>query len=198
MCILSVYALLKVVGYYDLSVLSMSVMGFQKKVWMEGGWVGWALSKFCLDFWNLFNFAKPLSLLVCLQGVRTAFLHLENLEVGDYTFTLKVTDTLKQVSTADVHVFVKQRTSSMEISLKSSLPQTILAITLDGWIECLLWILNPRYYKSWIPLCYRFEDWAFSFSPFRPLLTQLYKWVPGYRRWWKGEWFSLGAQLLPG
>ena len=39
MCILSVYTLLKVVGYYDLSVLSMSVMGFQKKVWMGvGGW----------------------------------------------------------------------------------------------------------------------------------------------------------------
>ena len=34
------YTLLKVVGYYDLSVLSMSVMGFQKKVWMEEGWVG--------------------------------------------------------------------------------------------------------------------------------------------------------------
>ena len=34
----SVYALLKVVGYYDLNVLSMSVMVFQKKfVW---GWVG--------------------------------------------------------------------------------------------------------------------------------------------------------------
>ena len=29
MCILSVNTLLKVVGYYDLSVLSMSVMGFQ-------------------------------------------------------------------------------------------------------------------------------------------------------------------------
>ena len=40
MCILSVHTLLKVVGYYDLSVLSMSVMGFQKKVWMGGGWVG--------------------------------------------------------------------------------------------------------------------------------------------------------------
>ena len=40
MYILSVYTLLKVVGYYDLSVLSMSVMGFQKKVWMGGGWVG--------------------------------------------------------------------------------------------------------------------------------------------------------------
>ena len=34
------YPLLKVVGYYDLSVLSMSVMCFQKKYLMEGGWVG--------------------------------------------------------------------------------------------------------------------------------------------------------------
>ena len=32
MCILSVYTLLKVFNYYDLSVLSMSVMGFQKKI----------------------------------------------------------------------------------------------------------------------------------------------------------------------
>ena len=32
MCIL--YTLLTVVGYYDLSVLSMSVRGFKKKVWM--------------------------------------------------------------------------------------------------------------------------------------------------------------------
>ena len=39
MCILFVYALLKVVNYYDLSVLSMSVMGFQKKFqWRVGGW----------------------------------------------------------------------------------------------------------------------------------------------------------------
>ena len=36
MCILPT---LLIVGYYDLSVLSMSVMGFQKKFgW--GGWVG--------------------------------------------------------------------------------------------------------------------------------------------------------------
>ena len=40
MCILFVYTLLKVVSYYDLSVLSMSVMGLQKKVLMRGGWVG--------------------------------------------------------------------------------------------------------------------------------------------------------------
>ena len=39
MWILSVYTLLKVVGYYALSVLSMSVMGFKKKI-LDGGWVG--------------------------------------------------------------------------------------------------------------------------------------------------------------
>ena len=32
--------LLKVVSYYDLSALSMSVMGFQKKFGWGGGWVG--------------------------------------------------------------------------------------------------------------------------------------------------------------
>ena len=37
MCILYVYTLLKVVASYDLSVLSMSVMGFKKKL---AGWVG--------------------------------------------------------------------------------------------------------------------------------------------------------------
>ena len=39
MCILSVHTLLKVVGYYDLGVLSVSVMGFQKKKfgWRVGG-----------------------------------------------------------------------------------------------------------------------------------------------------------------
>ena len=36
MCTLFVYTLLKIVSYYDLSVLSMSVMGFQK-VWMGVG-----------------------------------------------------------------------------------------------------------------------------------------------------------------
>ena len=38
MCILSVHTLLKVVGYYDLSVLSMSVMVSKKKKF--GWWVG--------------------------------------------------------------------------------------------------------------------------------------------------------------
>ena len=49
----------KVVSYYDLSVLSMSVMGFPKKFgWRVGGW---ALSKVFFGFFDFFNFAKPLS-----------------------------------------------------------------------------------------------------------------------------------------
>ena len=40
---------IQVVGYYDLSVLSMSVMGFQKK-WIGGGWVdGMSFIPFILD-----------------------------------------------------------------------------------------------------------------------------------------------------
>ena len=38
LCVFCLYTLLNVVGYYDLSVLSMSVMGFQKK--FVCGWVG--------------------------------------------------------------------------------------------------------------------------------------------------------------
>lgn len=42
-----------------------------------------------------------------MTGVRSPFLHLSNLQEGDYTFTLKITDTAGQTSSADVHVFVK-------------------------------------------------------------------------------------------
>ena len=45
----SACTLLKVFGYYDLSVLSMSVMGFQKKVCM-GGWVGGVSSPIIFGF----------------------------------------------------------------------------------------------------------------------------------------------------
>ena len=62
MCILFVYTLLKVVHYYDLSVLSMSVMGFQKQKSLDGGWVGGVSSiQVSLDFLDFFNFAKPLN-----------------------------------------------------------------------------------------------------------------------------------------
>ena len=55
MCILFAYTLLKVVSYYDLSVLSMSLMGFQK-VWMRVG--GWG-ELYPILFWIFLNFAKP-------------------------------------------------------------------------------------------------------------------------------------------
>ena len=67
MCILSVHTLLKVVGYYDLSVLSMSMMGFKKK--LDLGWVGgWGElypSFFCGFLVEFVNFAKPLSRCEC-------------------------------------------------------------------------------------------------------------------------------------
>ena len=50
MCILYVYTLLKVVGYYDLSVLSMSVMGFQTKFGWGGLVVGGVIS-IQVHFW---------------------------------------------------------------------------------------------------------------------------------------------------
>ena len=58
MCILFVYTFLKVVIYYDLSVLSMSVMGFQKNVCIERWVGGGALSSFILDFLNFFQLCK--------------------------------------------------------------------------------------------------------------------------------------------
>ena len=45
MCILFVYTLLKVVSHYDLSVLSMSVIGFQ---FFLDRWVSWK----CFTFAN--------------------------------------------------------------------------------------------------------------------------------------------------
>ena len=50
MCILFLYSckLLKVVGYYDLSVLSMSVIGFQKKFLNIG------VDEFNLGFFEFF------------------------------------------------------------------------------------------------------------------------------------------------
>ena len=60
MCTLFVYTLLKVVNYYDLSVMSMSVIGFQKNS-LDGGLVGGVSPiQVFFDYWNFLNFAKPL------------------------------------------------------------------------------------------------------------------------------------------
>ena len=53
-CELCLYTLFKAVSYYDLCVLSMSVMAFQKKVWMKGWVGGWGVLYSSL-FW-IFEF----------------------------------------------------------------------------------------------------------------------------------------------
>ena len=64
MCILSVYTLLTVVGYCDLSVLSMSVMGFQKKI----GWCVSGVSSIEFYFGILLTLQSPLLMPVYSLG----------------------------------------------------------------------------------------------------------------------------------
>ena len=56
MCILSAYALLKVVGYYDLSVLVHVSDGFPKKKfgWRVGGW-----GELYPFFWDFLTLQSP-------------------------------------------------------------------------------------------------------------------------------------------
>ncbi|XP_045475739.1 dyslexia-associated protein KIAA0319 homolog [Harmonia axyridis] len=66
---------------------------------------------------------------VDMQDTRTPYLQLSNLEEGMYTFTLKVTDSAGQSSTAQVHVFVKPPTNKPPTAeagsnITMSLPQT--------------------------------------------------------------------------
>ena len=59
MCMLSVCTFLKVVGYYDFSILSMSVMSFQKKKF-GWRWVGEVNSiQFILDFSHFLTLQSP-------------------------------------------------------------------------------------------------------------------------------------------
>jgi dyslexia-associated protein KIAA0319-like protein len=62
-----------------------------------------------------------------MDGTSTPFLHLSNLVIGVYKFVLKVTDTLNQSSTAEVHVFVKPENNEPPVanagnSFKVTLP----------------------------------------------------------------------------
>ena len=100
MCILSVHTLLKVVGYYDLSVLSMSVMGFQKKT-LDGGWVsGLSSIQVFFGFLEFFNFAKPPNLIGELVQVRSGQLHLPMSQCEVRTF-VEYARELCQICTID-------------------------------------------------------------------------------------------------
>ncbi|KAK6959714.1 dyslexia-associated protein kiaa0319-like protein [Biomphalaria glabrata] len=72
---------------------------------------------------------------VGMVGVRSPVLQLSNLNVGDYKFTLKVTDSAGQTDSAEVHVFVKPQTNHPPEAktaghLQVFLPQE--SLTLDG------------------------------------------------------------------
>ena len=57
MFVLSVHTLLKVVGYYDMSVLSMSVIGFP--IFLSGGWWFWGeLYPFLFGFLEFLKLCK--------------------------------------------------------------------------------------------------------------------------------------------
>ena len=59
-CLYRPNTLLQIVSRYDVSVMSMSGMGFQTKLWIRvGAWV--SSIQLCIGFWSMFNFAKPLS-----------------------------------------------------------------------------------------------------------------------------------------
>ena len=53
--------LLKVVSYLDLSVLSMSVMGFKKKNWIGVGWWGELYPSFFWIFGIVLTLQSPLN-----------------------------------------------------------------------------------------------------------------------------------------
>ncbi|KAK3919328.1 Dyslexia-associated protein KIAA0319-like protein [Frankliniella fusca] len=62
--------------------------------------------------WEWTKSASDQNKAVDMQNTRTPYLQLSNLELGMYTFTLKVMDTSNQSSKAVVHVFVKPPTSN--------------------------------------------------------------------------------------
>lgn len=70
-----------------------------------------------------------------MSGVRSVCLTLSNLQEGDYAFTLKVTDTAQQTSSADVHVFVKSEVNKPPVAVtgfRTTVNLPLDYIVLDG------------------------------------------------------------------
>ncbi|XP_048730594.2 dyslexia-associated protein KIAA0319-like protein isoform X2 [Ostrea edulis] len=70
-----------------------------------------------------------------MTGTTSPFLHLSKLQEGDYSFTLKVTDTADQVSTASVHLFVKPDVNTAPLAVTAGKLTRVLplkGLVLDG------------------------------------------------------------------
>ncbi|KAF5288345.1 hypothetical protein FQR65_LT12080 [Abscondita terminalis] len=88
-----------------------------------------------INTWEWTKSAGDADKAVDMQDTRTPYLKLSHLEEGMYTFSLKVTDSANQSSTAEVHVFVKPPTNQPPVAeagenMTISLPQTW--VVLDG------------------------------------------------------------------
>ncbi|KAG5899774.1 hypothetical protein JTB14_006109 [Gonioctena quinquepunctata] len=83
--------------------------------------------------WEWTKSADDAQKAVDMQDTRTPYLQLSNLQEGIYTFSLKVTDSANQSSTAQVHVFVKPPTNKPPVAkagenITISLPQTWVVV----------------------------------------------------------------------
>ncbi|KPJ18756.1 Dyslexia-associated protein KIAA0319 [Papilio machaon] len=87
--------------------------------------------------WEWTKSAEDENKAVDMQNTHSPYLQLSNLSEGVYTFVLKVTDSSGQVSTADVHVFVKPPTNTPPVADAGpdtfiSLPQTWVILNGSG------------------------------------------------------------------
>lgn len=119
-----------------------------------------------------------------MQDTRTPYLHLSNLEEGVYTFTLKVTDSANQSSTAQVHVFVKPPTNQPPVAngggnITISLPQTWVVVdasnsTDDNKIVAFKWEQVIIFLEIFRCVCFGFLNEYISFVGGRSYSSNVY------------------------
>ncbi|XP_074128854.1 dyslexia-associated protein KIAA0319 homolog isoform X1 [Sminthopsis crassicaudata] len=83
--------------------------------------------------WSLSQHSK--SKVVAMQGVGTPYLHLSAMQEGDYTFQLKITDSSRQQSTAEVTVIVQPENNSPPVAVAGPDKELIFPVksmVLDG------------------------------------------------------------------
>ncbi|KAL4235004.1 Low-density lipoprotein receptor-related protein 12 [Mactra antiquata] len=106
-------------------------------------------------FWNE---KSKQSLSFHAQGVRTAFLHLTNLEQGEYIFTLIVTDTKGQSSSDEVHVLVKPGLSSAKSSIfRPSLSTTSSSLAPSRSVDVTTSPAPSSCFMCFQPLVYKYQ-----------------------------------------
>ena len=73
------------------------------------------------------RFSLILSFVVYFQGTRAPVLKLSNLELGDYTFKLTVTDDFGNYAASKVHVFVKSGNQQLMLLLHNKANNVVSA-----------------------------------------------------------------------